>query len=323
MEINSSNSNLVESLVDYKLSYEILSDILNREQQYNVLSQKQIDKLFLEISIGDISSFTKTTSYDYNNFNYYNDSGLTPMHYCIKCGDINFLHKLIEYGASIDICNKDSHNLLEYSCINEDPNFTDFLLKYNEDISKTICLRKFREYSNRNYNIDTTLVQIYIINYFVKEHKIKYIQWILDILPNNLKLYKNNEIISSHKFVSSLDNLLNVIKTDSRNSYLKIIKEELSYPLKINLGCPFDIMEILLYNIIPFICYEHNYTPDWLLNLEIKIILLKFIKDDILTYKNNLREYLIEKYINSKILNKQYLKLILLKWFNILEINDE
>ena len=313
------NDNVIELFINTnKQTYYILSDIFNREEKYIKLNNKQIDKIFDLIYKGDIDTFKKDYGYNYESFNYFNNNGLTPMHYCIKCGDIIFLEELLNLGGNININNSDSNNLLEYACINEDPNFTEYLLKYYHNIKKVIYFRKFKEYKSSNINMDVSIAQIYIFSYHDKNHKIEYLNWLIDILPNKINI-SHKEKIDMMYFIESLDNLLKVIKTDYRNTYIDIIKEELQYPLVYNLGCPNDTMEIITYNLIPFIYYEYNYTPEWLLNLEIKFILLKFIKDDIFNYKDNLRKYLFKKYITPEIVNKVYIKLILFKWFNIIK----
>jgi hypothetical protein len=75
---------------------------------------------------------------------------------------------------------------------------------------------------------------------------------------------------------------------ESRDSYIKIIKEELSYDLKNDFGCPKNNIDIILINLIPFINYNFNVSSDFIIGLEIKFLIKNIIKQK---NKNNLNKY--------------------------------
>ena len=67
-------------------------------------------------------------------------------------------------------------------------------------------------------------------------------------------------------FIIKLNDLLNNLSIDISNTYINIIKEELNYELLNNNICPNNKIEIILYNLIPFINYNYNLNLSWLNN---------------------------------------------------------
>ena len=62
---------------------------------------------------------------------------------------------------------------------------------------------------------------------------------------------------------------------ESQDSLTQIWKEELSYSLNNNMGCPNNYLELIIMNIIPFINYPFNVTNRNLLTNELIILIKK------------------------------------------------
>jgi len=111
---------------------------------------------------------------------------------------------------------------------------------------------------------------------------------------------------------------------DSRNSYIDILKEELSHQLTFKLGCPGKPIEILLYNLIPFIENEYNVKLNWLISLEVKFLILKILKNKIRIntkeLKKELSELLYLSYIKPEIIPEGLIQIIVLQWVNKIKV---
>ena len=112
--------------------------------------------------------------------------------------------------------------------------------------------------------------------------------------------------------------MINDFEEDKRRTFINIIKEELSNELIFKLGCPLNKIEILLYNLVPFINYDHNLSINWLISLEIKFIILKILKNKIKIntseLKRELKEYLYLSYISPQIIPEGLIQIIVLQW---------
>ena len=112
--------------------------------------------------------------------------------------------------------------------------------------------------------------------------------------------------------------MINDFDEIKRNTFLTIIKEELSNDLIFKLGCPTNKIEILLYNLVPFIDYDHKLSLNWLISLEIKFIILKILKNKIKIntseLKKELKEFLYLSYIKPDIIPEGLIQIIVLQW---------
>ena len=122
-------------------------------------------------------------------------------------------------------------------------------------------------------------------------------------------------------FIIKLDNLIDTFEKNYAETYVQIIHEELSYSIADKLGCPTNKMDIILYNLIPFIQYadfEYNLRFMWLISLEIKLIILKILKNKkkIITneLKNELTKMLFESYIKNNIVPEGLIQIIVSQW---------
>lgn len=306
----------------------ILSQVIQTTIEKPIIKKKiQIndDEIFEIIETGDIEKL-KQYKYEQINFNIYNHNGLTPLHYAIKFGDVTLLKGLFKLGGCIDQSNKYGHTLLEYACLEKDPNMINFLTEYGADMKKHLKFRDGKKYFNNGNEIDILLIEKMILNSDTKYTEFKYLNFLFKYIDKNEELELGyceannstklvNKILFSD-FILKLDNLLDLFDEERRNTFISIITEELGYDLIYKLGCPSKKLHIILYNLVPFIEYNDNLKLKWLLSLEIKYSILKILKNKInlRELKKQLSELLYEGYITNSIIPKGFLQLIVLQW---------
>lgn len=310
-------------------------EILNSAIEYHLETEsnnesKEIDyiKLFKSIEVGDISEIIK---YDINELDFkklYKNQ--TLLHYALKFGDITFLKHCFRLGGAIDIPNGNGNTLLEYACLEKDPNMINFLVSNGANLKKHLY---FRDSSIRNLNLNDSM-DISILCKIVIELKDVSLQYNKDEKINNkiteIKKYLNlDELIgfnnnTIHDLINNLEYLLNTINNDSANTYLDIILEEIIYNLKKNLGCPINKVDILLVNLIPFIEYPFILSINWIMSLELKYIIKKnILKKNILDLneiKINIVDELWEKYIKTELIEENYLGTLISQWITKIKV---
>uniref|UniRef100_A0A6C0H7V3 Uncharacterized protein n=1 Tax=viral metagenome TaxID=1070528 RepID=A0A6C0H7V3_9ZZZZ len=304
-----------------------LNDIINKTEiecdkylkilldKNNISNVINID-LFNIIETGNINELNNY-KYGQINFRIYDHNGLSPLHYAIIYGDSNFIMKAFELGAKIDETTLSGYTLIEYACLEKDPNMIIFLLNYGANMKKHIEFRKSKNYINRSSEIDIILLKLYILEHEIpNNYSINYLEWIYSFINIDtiLEIERSNDIkqILFNELIIKLDYILNNFKIECRQTYINIIKEELNYTLLQKIYCPKNKIEIILYNLIPFIDYIFNLNLFWLINLEIKYL---YLKNKILlsnnTIKSNIQETLknelIEKYIKTQIFSINFL----------------
>lgn len=292
-------------------------------------------ELFEIIETGNLQKL-KEYNYGSINFNIYNEQGLTPLHYAIKFGDISFLKQSFKLGACIDQTSKFGHTLLEFACLEKDPNMINFLITYGVDMKKHLQFREGKKYFNNGNQIDISLIEKIIMEHSnetlslsSKEiSSIKYLGFLFNYIKESEPIHIEycdpiNSTISKKKIlfeelVKKLDKYLETIDKEKTETYINIIKEELNYDLSFKLGCPTDKIQIILYNLVPFIDYQDNLRLDWLISIEIKYIILKILKNkikiNISQLKQELKELLYILYIKPEIIPEGLIQLIVLQW---------
>lgn len=292
---------------------------------------KPIDINFIDIDLFNLietCNINEIKKYNYGNINFsvFNNEGLTALHYAIKFGDTKFIKEALILGANIDQTNSNGHTLLEFACLENDPNLINFLIQYGADMKKHLYFRENQKYINRGTSIDILLLEKYIFENgpIDNSYKIKYLSWIFKYINKNQVLdievinLKTSKIIVFKTLIKYLDNILDNFDIITRNTYINILKEELNYNLIYNLDCPQNKVHIILYNLVPFINYNFNLKLIWLLNLEIKFIILNILTkySTILLdeFKIKLKSILYEKYIKTKIIQKELLEIIINQW---------
>ena len=294
-------------------------------------------ELFEIIETGNIQKL-KEYNYGSIDFNVYNEYGLTPLHHAIKFGDVTFLKQSFKLGACVDQTSKFGHTLLELACLEKDPNMINFLTNYGADMKKHLKFREGRKYFNSGNQIDISIIEKIIMD-FNNEHEqishtIKYLGFLFNYIketePINIEYSdSNNSTIPKRKIlfvelVKKLDKYLETIGKEQRETYITIINEELNYDLSFKLGCPTDKLQIILYNLVPFIDYQDNLKLNWLISVEIKYVILKILKNKIkintIQLKQELTELLYISYIKPEIIPEGLIQLIVLQWINKIKV---
>lgn len=277
----------------------------------------------------DTGSIQKLKEYKYGeiDFTIYNENGLTPLHYAIKVGDTSFIKYALRIGAHIDITTKYGHTLLEYACLEKDPNMINFLSMYGSDMKKHIEFRDGKKYDNKGSELDILLLEKIVMNNGNdNDNDIKYLNFINNYLNNDefIELeHIDKKRITIKEFIIKLDNLLDNLNTEARNTYLEIIKEELNHDLSFKLGCPTNKIHLILYNLVPFIDYN-NLRLGWLLSLEIKYLIFKILRNktkiNTVSLKNELRELIYNGYSENQIVPDGLLQTIVLQWLDKIKV---
>uniref|UniRef100_A0A6C0DAH9 Uncharacterized protein n=1 Tax=viral metagenome TaxID=1070528 RepID=A0A6C0DAH9_9ZZZZ len=258
-------------------------------------------------------------------------SNQTILHHAIKHGDTTFLKYAFKLGARVDLTNSEGYTLLEYACLEEDPNMIEFLGNYGADMKKHLYFRDGTiKYKNKNDSIDISILLKIILSYsnsiddnYEKMNnqiynKIKLIKNSIDLNQKiNLNDYTYNDMFNC------LSLLLNRLPEESSMTYLNIITEELSFILNNKLGCPTNKLEIILVNLVPFIEYPFTISIDWIISLELKFLIIKLIKKNkinSLDIKKELINQLWDKYIKTNIIQEDYLGCLISQWISKIKV---
>ena len=276
--------------------------------------------LFDIIEKGEVKQLKNIKPYELD-FNIYDEVGNTPIHKAIKYGDITFLKLSFKLGASIEIPNKNNNTALEYACLERDPNIINFLLKNGSDMRKHLFFRDGeKKYENKQNYIDCAVI-LKIIFMYPEGEILEELKFVLNYFKSESKI--NFDDYTMKNLLGCLSNFLKSINPDYKETYLNIIRDELNYPLKESLGCPYNKLEILLTYLNPFIDYPFNISEDWYINLELKYIIIKLVKEKQIfnsEAKNNLINYLWENYVKNNIFQEEYLGNLISQWVSKIKV---
>jgi len=251
-------------------------------------------------------------------FNVYNEEGLTPLHICIKSGDLRLLKFFLKLNGKIDQVTKDGNTLLEYACLQRDPNTILFLANYGANMKKHLYFREGSiKYLLKKSDIDlANLIKIIIVNYEKNKLISDNLKFILNYVDNKDLIGLSN--LTIEYFLISLSIFLQKMDSISVKTYLDIIDDELKYSLKNKFSCPENKIDIILINLIPFINYPFNIATKFIVSQEIKFIITKNLKKTFGKLDNNFKIHLIDEiwksYINPEILPQDYLGIIIQQW---------
>ena len=258
-----------------------------------IKTSKQIGKdIFEKINEGNLNSITETEGI--YNYQIFNENGLTPLHTCINMGDATILKELLKKGEKIDLVNKNGNTLLEYACLQKDPNLIVFLLNHGADMKKHLFFRNKTKFKLEINDIDTAnIIKLCLLT------KCDDIKSEIDInfLFNYIVPSTNIGLsgITFKNFSIFLKRLLSTLSKETSDTIINIWKEELDYNLKNKMGCPNNYLEIILLNLVPFIDYPFNLSNRNVVTNEL-INLINFI-----SMKNN---YLIDINFNKLLINR-------------------
>jgi hypothetical protein len=333
ININNEFANIIEETeteCSKYLTMAIETNIEKPSKKKIKVNADQDNKLFEIIETGDVNILR---DYEYGDvdFNIIDENGLSPLHLAIKFGDTTFLKQAFKLGAGIDKTNKHGHSLLEFACLEKDPNMISFLMYCGSDMKKHLDFRDGKKYFNNGNQIDILLLEKKVMdsNENPKSlNKIRHLDFLFNYINKDdfIELEycdSSNSTISIKKitfesFIKKLDSMVNDFDDDKRKTFINILKEELSYDLTFKLGCPINKIEILLYNLVPFIDYDKKLSLNWLISLEIKFIILKILKNKIKINTNQLKkeltDFLYLSYIKPEIVPEGLIQIIVLQW---------
>jgi len=203
----------------------------------NIIDKSQDNALFEIIKKGQVD-FLKTFEYGECNFNIFDINGQTPLHLAIKFGDTTFLKHAFKLGAGIDKTNKYGHTLLEFACLEKDPNIINYLTYCGANMKKHLDFRDGKKYFNNGNQIDIITLQKKIMDNTKLTTDIDHLDFIFDYINKEEKIEleycdpKNSTIsinkISFDTFIKKLNCMVNNFDHEKRNTFINIIKEELS-----------------------------------------------------------------------------------------------
>lgn len=266
--------------------------------------------IFNIINEGNINSFSETDN-DCN-FKIFNKEGLTPLHRCISLGDTTILKEILKRGENIDVVNQKGNTLLEFACLQNDPNLISFILNHGGDMKKHLYFREnFKLKLNINDIDSAIIIKECILESTKKIKKTKFpIEFLLEYVDADLEIGISD--IKFFQFLEVLRYSLGNLKEESQETIINIWKEELEYDLSNKLGCPSNYLEIILINLVPFIDFPFNVSNRNVLTLE----LLNSIKN--LLKKN---KYQLDENFNIKLIDyiwKEYQNIIQVDYLGII-----
>ena len=284
------------------------------------VSQESQFNLFNLIEIGNVDELKKIKSHHLN-FHIYDEIGNTPLHKAVKFGDTTFIKCCLKLGCPVDIVNKEGFTLLEYACLEKDPNMINFLLKNGTDMKKHLFFRdgEKKNLQRQNYMDIAIIIKLILLHEPIDD--IKDIVFLFNYFKEN-ELIGFNEI-TYNEFFKYLQSLLNKLSLESKESYLSLIRDELVFPLKSSLECPNNKLELLLVYLIPFIDYNFNLSIDWYIHLELKYFFIRLLKESQQINekeKNIVLTYVWDNYVKTNLIEDEYLGNLISQWLSKIKV---
>jgi hypothetical protein len=206
-----------------------------------------------------------------------------------------------------------------------------FITNCGADMKKHLLFRNGKMFNNKGAQIDILLLEKYIM-LVNSNNKIIHLSWIFNYINKDEyieleynELMNSNFKIKVYDLILKLDNLIAKFNKDTLDTYISIIKEELEYDLLNKLGCPKNKLEIILYNLVPFLPdYNLNLRLDWLIKLEIKYLILLVLKDkikiNISFLKNELIRLINDNYISTDLIPNTMLQIYISQWLSKIKV---
>ena len=286
-------------------------------------------ELLNELDRGELN-LIKSAKYGEINFTE-NIENTTILHLAIKNGDTTFLKHAFRLGARIDTTNSVGNTLLEYACLQQDPNMINFLGDHGANMQKHLYFRSdHNKYINNNNPIDICILLKIVLSYIPKQYNDKKIN---NKIYNKIKLLENliniNDKINLNDFtyknlLVGLMYLLNKIPEENALTYLNIINEELNHMTSNKLGCPKNKLELILTNLVPFIDYPFNLSIDWVIICELKYLIINLIKKKKIYNSFNIKKELInllwEIYLENELIQQDYIGCLISMWITKIKV---
>jgi ankyrin repeat protein len=288
------NKNNIEKMIDpsyieniKNYAYSNITKIITESLTKN--NKAVSSDIFNIVAEGNVNSITDTENI--YNYDIFNEEGLTPLHKCINLGDTTILREFFKKGEKVDIVNKDGHTLLEFACLQKDPNLIQFILNHGASMKKHLYFRNNYKVHLSLNDIDTAI--IIKISMLAKDNNItNCIDFLYKYIKPDTKIGIDD--IRFKDFIKSLEALLNILGPEIKETIIKIWKEELYYNLNNKLGCPGNYLELILINLVPFINYPFNITNRNVLTNELIFTTKKMFKDN---------HYILDVSFNKKLIN--------------------
>lgn len=286
---------------------------IERTQPYN-----QDINLFDIIEKGELNKL-KVIKANHLDFSIYDADGNTPLHKAVKYGDTSFLKACFKLGAPIDIVNKNGHSILEYACLEKDPNMITFLLNNGSNMKKHLFFRDGeKRYHNKQSYMDIAIILKLIFTY-PEADNINDLSFLLNYFNKDAEIGLDSYTFDT--LFKHLQSFINKFSDETKECYLNIIRDEIVFPLKSSLNCPNNKLELLLLYLVPFIEFPFDISMDWYLNLELKYFYIKLLKEHQhinLPEKTIIMEYIWNNYIKTKLLPDEYLGNLISQWISII-----
>ena len=266
----------------------------------------KIENVFKIIDSGDVNKIKNLNNI---NFREINDKGNTVLHHCIDMGDIYILKELLKKGAKIDQVNGHGNTLLEYACLKKDPNIINFLINHGAQMDKHLHFRK----DNKKY-LNVCDIDLAILIKVIIEKNINNDNSLFLFLGN---YFSWNQLVGFDKYtIRDLSiGLTNIFKnSDCYYDYTKIIIEELEQFKNKDIKNGLSKVDVILFNLIPFINYPFNISSSVILKNELKFIIKKYINN-----KELLTENIFNIYINNNLFKEDYIGVLIFQLINKLK----
>jgi hypothetical protein len=265
-----------------------------------IKNKKNVFQLIDESDINEIKKI------DNINFREINSDGNTVLHHCINIGDTSILKELLKKGGCIDQVNGNGNTLLEYACLNKDPNLINFLLKHGANMNKHLFFRKnFTEaYLNKSDIDSAILLKLVIKNCKDKDNSLfafleNYFSW--------------NELVglNKHTIMDLSIGLTTMFKNKKcYETFKQLIVDDLNNYKGNNLKKRINKVDLILYNLIPFINYPYNIGNNVILKNELKYLIKNTLKKNKNNYKNILLNEIFDIYIKTGLFPEDYIGIL-------------
>ena len=293
----------------------LLSQISEKTEQVNITEAECIKlmnnhkNIFELIAENDLNEIKSKKNIDFTELN---NVGNTVLHHAVKIGDNEIIRELLKKGGKIDMPNGNGHTLLEFACLNKYINSIDFLIKHGASMEKHLYFRKNTKFYLNKPDIDLAiLMKILLFKSKIKKNI---------VLFNFLEKYVNlNQLIGINDFkvINLILGLEALFENKSRYyTYRDILLEELEEYTKLNKTCCYDIIDIILVNLVPFINYPFNLSCDFIIKLELSFLIKSIMKNNKNNYKNIIFNKVYKDYITNNLFNEDYIGIQIFKILN-------
>lgn len=267
---------------------------------------------------GDLDFFKKH-SFHTKTILKFNNKGNTLVHEAIELGDSSVVKILLcNNDVSLSSLNIKGHTLLEHAVFCKDSNMAEFLINHGADIEKISFYRNNKkiQLKLKVNNIDVAcLLKILVLN-SPGENKI-----------DERLLFLNDHFgfdkecgIGNFTFKTVMLGISHLL-LDYLDTYTEILKEELNFALRKSISCYRSKLEILMYNILPFmeiklkdvgLKYTFTISSENMIVRELRYSLSKQIKNkkiSEITDKDKMEfvNKIYKDYVNSGLYKEDYI----------------